>query len=77
MKKSEFVKQVLRESGVDMSKRDTVLIVDTVFRVMGQAIREERRFAWPRFGTFVLRERAARTGSANSTQGQSRLWVLC
>ena len=62
MKKSEFVDQVLKASGVKLNRGETASVVDTAFGVMGKAIREEKRFAWPGFGTFVVQERAARKG---------------
>ena len=60
MTKTEFVGQVASSRG--MSKKDTEAVLGAAFTVMGKAIREEERFSYPGFGTFTLRERAAKTG---------------
>ena len=62
MKKSELVKAVVSGSGAELSVRDGEKIIDAVFREMGRAVSGSGRFAWPGFGTFTVRERAARQG---------------
>ena len=62
MKKPELLDQVVKNLGTGLSKKDAVSIVDAAFQVIGQAIREEKRFVYPGFGTFTVRERPARKG---------------
>ena len=62
MKKSELVKAVVGASGTELSLKDVEKIVDAVLREMGRAVSRDGRFAWPGFGTFTVRERAARKG---------------
>ena len=62
MTKAEFVDQVAKASGVDLSKKDAAGILDTVFSVIGQTIKDENRFSYPGFGTFTVKERSARKG---------------
>ena len=70
MKKGEFVKAVVRGSDTQLTDKDAEKIVDAVFRELGQAVSEEGRFAWPGFGTFKVKERAARQGR-NPQTGKS------
>ena len=60
MTKTEFVGQVASSRG--MSKKDTEALVDAASAIAGKAIREVKRFSYPGFGTFSLRERAAKAG---------------
>ena len=62
MTKGEFVKAVVAGSEADLTAKDMEKIVDAVFREMGRAVSGEGRFAWPGFGTFTVKERAARQG---------------
>lgn len=62
MTKAEFVDQVTNSSGVDISKKDAAGILDAVFSVIGQTIKDENRFSYPGFGTFTVKERLARKG---------------
>ena len=62
MNKSELVDRVLKESGPSLSKRDVTAVLDAAFGVIGTTLRDEKRCAWPGFGTFVVQERAARKG---------------
>jgi DNA-binding protein HU-beta len=54
--------QVTSSSGVSLSKKDTETLLEATFNAIGQAVCKEKRFAYPGFGTFTLRERAARKG---------------
>ena len=54
--------QVTSSSGVSLSKKDTETLLEATFNAIGQAVCKEKRFAYPGFGTFTLRERTARKG---------------
>jgi DNA-binding protein HU-beta len=60
MTKAELIENVSNETG--LSKRQTGDIVGAIFNSVGNAISNEGRFSYPGFGTFTVRERAARTG---------------
>ena len=62
MTKSELIEQVVRSAGGKMSRKDADSVLDAAFATVGQALREDGRFAWAGFGTFMVRERAARRG---------------
>ena len=62
MKKAEFVKAVLRDCENGLGVGDGEKIISAVFRNMAQAVCDEGRFIWPGFGTFTVKERAARQG---------------
>ena len=60
MTKAEFIAQVAESVG--LTKKDTEAVVEAMFATMGKAVREAKRFAYPGFGTFTVKERAARQG---------------
>ena len=62
MTKAEFIDQVVKSAGVELSKKDAAGILDTVFGVISGAIKDENRFSYPGFGTFTVKERSARKG---------------
>ena len=62
MTKQELIEAVAKKSGEDMTKRAVTELVDTVFETLGHAIKKNKRFSYPGFGTFVIRTREARTG---------------
>lgn len=73
MKKPELIDQVVKSSGTTLSKKDAASIVDTAFGIIGRAIREDNRFAFPGFGTFTVRERPARKGRNPRTGKEIRI----
>ena len=62
MTKGEFVKAVVEHSDTELTVKDAQKIVEGVFREMGRAVSGNGRFVWPGFGTFTVRDRAARQG---------------
>ena len=62
MTKKDLIDQVTSSSGVSLSKKDTETLLEATFNAIGQAVCKEKRFAYPGFGTFTLRERTARKG---------------
>lgn len=62
MTKQEFIDVVAKKAGNDMSKTAVREIIDTAFEEMVKAIKKEKRFAVPGFGTFTVRTRKAKTG---------------
>ena len=60
MTKAQLIDQVAGAG--DLSKKDAEALVHAVFAAVGKAVREEKRFSYPGFGTFTLQERSARKG---------------
>lgn len=45
-----------------LSKRLAGDVIDATFEVIGKAVKKDKRFAYPGFGTFTVRSRKARKG---------------
>ena len=61
--KDELITAVIKASkSPDLSKRAAGDIIDATFGVIAKAIKKEKRFAYPSFGTFTVRSRKARKG---------------
>ncbi|MBW1811000.1 MAG: HU family DNA-binding protein [Deltaproteobacteria bacterium] len=63
MTKAELINEILKSKGIpEMSKKATGEVVDAVFSTLSKAIKKEKRFVYPGFGTFSVRKRKARMG---------------
>lgn len=63
MTKDELITSVIKScKDSDLSKRLTGDIIDAVFENISKAVKKEKRFAYPGFGTFTVRSRKARKG---------------
>ncbi len=60
MKKSELIAFVSQDTQV--SQQDAKCIVERMFEAMQTTLKEEGRFAYPGFGSLLLRHRGARKG---------------
>ena len=60
MTKAEFIDAV--NDAIGGSKKDTAALVQATFDAVSGAIRDGGRFSYPGFGTFKVKERAARQG---------------
>jgi len=60
MNKSELIQAVAEQA--DVSKADAGRVLDAMVAVIGKALKKKDKVALVGFGTFMLRERAARTG---------------
>jgi len=61
MTKADLIEKV-QAARSDLSKRQVSDVVDAVFDHVAKAIRKDKRFSMPGFGTFVVKRRAARVG---------------
>jgi len=61
MTKAELIDHV-HGSSDGLTKKQTAELVDTVFGSLAEAIRKDGRFSYPGFGTFTVKDRAARPG---------------
>ena len=63
MTKDELVITVVKScKGDDLSKRLVSNVIDATFDSIGNSIKKEKRFSYPAFGTFTVRNRKARKG---------------
>jgi len=61
--KDELINSVIKTcKDPNLSKRLTGDVLDAVFENISKAIKKEKRFAYPGFGTFTVRNRKARKG---------------
>ncbi len=60
MNKSELIQAVADKA--DLSKADTARALDALILVIGKALKKKDKVALVGFGTFQVRERAARVG---------------
>ncbi|SEQ67583.1 DNA-binding protein HU-beta [Solimonas aquatica] len=60
MNKAELINAVADKS--DLSKADATRAIDAFFEVVGKALKKKDKVSLVGFGTFLVRERAARTG---------------
>lgn len=73
MTKNDFIETVLKNSKVEMTKKDAAAFADSVFGTMAKTIKKEEKFAYPGFGTFSVRKRKARTGRNPRTGEQIQI----
>ena len=63
MTKAELVEKVVNDvAHREMSKAAVNEVVDSVFDNIAKAVRKDKRFTYPGFGTFSVRSRKARVG---------------
>ncbi len=62
MTKAELVEALYKKFDGEVTKKMTADMIDAVFDNMTVAIKKEKRFSYPGFGTFVVRSRKARKG---------------
>ena len=64
MTKADLIEAIAKNKGVpnDLTKRAVTAVVDATFEELKKAIKKDERFAFPGFGTFNKKKRAARTG---------------
>ncbi len=63
MTKAELINAIQKTKGLpELTKKATGEIVDAVFTQLTKAIKKEKRFVYPGFGTFTVRKRKARKG---------------
>ena len=63
MTKADLIELLMKGDAFEgMSKRTANAVVDAVFGSLAKAIKKDKRFTAPGFGTFSLRKRGARVG---------------
>ncbi len=69
MTKQELVNIISKNNSWGLTKKATGEVVDAVFAGIRKAVKKERRFSYPGFGTWTVRTRKARNGR-NPQTGQ-------
>ncbi len=62
MTKMEMIEQLHSKWNGQVTKKLTAELVDGMFDCLTMAIKKDKRFSYPGFGTFVVRNRKARKG---------------
>jgi len=62
MTKAELIEKVATAHKGQVTKKLASELVDAVFANVAGAIKKNKRFSFPGFGTFVVRQRKARKG---------------
>ena len=63
MTKAELVEKVTNANkNRNLSKAAVNDVLDCAFEYLGKAIKKDKRFTWPGFGTWSIRHRKARKG---------------
>lgn len=74
MNKQELIDAVAKKvEKLDVSKTAIKDIVDTTFDEIVKAIKKEKRFMMPGFGTFTVKTRKARTGRNPATGAEIKI----
>ncbi len=70
MTKADLIEEVRNAKGVDLTKKETEAVVSAVFEAIRGAIKKDKRFSFPGFGTFTVRQRKPRKGRNPRTGAQ-------
>ena len=62
MTKAELIERVAKDLGPGTTKKLTSQTVELVFEHLHKAIRKDKRFTYPGFGTWTIKKRKARKG---------------
>jgi DNA-binding protein HU-beta len=63
MTKAELIDAVLKETkDANITKKAGTELVDAVFGNLKKALKKDKKFSYPDFGTFTVKARKARTG---------------
>ena len=74
MTKDQLIESVQKScKGDDISKRLTGDVLDAAFESIQKAIKKNKRFSYPGFGTFLVRNRKARKGRNPQTGAEIQI----
>ena len=74
MTKDQLIESVKKScNGDDISKRLTGDMLDAAFQSIQKAIKKNKRFSYPGFGTFLVRKRKARKGRNPQTGAEIQI----
>jgi DNA-binding protein HU-beta len=72
MTKADLIEKVQASNGA-LSKRQVALLVHEVFDQLAKAIKKDKRFSMPGFGTFTVKRRAGRVGRNPRTGAEVKI----
>ena len=74
MTKDELIIAVIKScKGDELSKRLVSDIIDATFETVGKSVKKDKRFSYPSFGTFTVRNRKARMGRNPPTGAEIKI----
>jgi len=74
MTKDELIIAVIKScKGDELSKRLVSDIIDATFETVGKSVKKDKRFSYPSFGTFTVRNRKARMGRNPQTGAEIKI----
>ena len=74
MTKDQLIESVKKScNGDDISKRLAGDMLDAAFKSIQKAIKKNKRFSYPGFGTFLVRNRKARKGRNPQTGAEIQI----
>ena len=74
MTKADLIDAIAKDTKkLDISKKALEEIVDCSFAAIAKSIKKEGRFAYPNFGTWNVRKRAARKGRNPQTGAEIKI----
>lgn len=62
MTKAELIERVAKDIGPHITKKMAAEVIERTFENLHRAIRKDKRFTYPGFGTWTLKKRKARKG---------------
>lgn len=62
MTKAELIERVAKDAGPTVSKKAVTTVIEAAFEHLHKAIKKDKRFTYPGFGTFSVKKRKARKG---------------
>jgi|TARA_B100000959_G_scaffold242199_1_gene264579 DNA-binding protein HU-beta len=74
MTKDDLVTTVVKScKGDNLSKRLVADVIDATFESIRKTIKKDKRFSYPAFGTFIVRNRKARKGRNPQTGAEIKI----
>ena len=74
MTKDELINAVIKScKDEDLTKRLVADVINATFESIAKSIKKEKRFAYPSFGTFTVRNRKARKGRNPQTGAEIKI----
>jgi DNA-binding protein HU-beta len=62
MTKADLIERVAKDYGPGASRRLVMTLIESAFEHLHKAIKKDKRFTYPGFGTFSVKKRKARKG---------------
>lgn len=73
MTKQDLIETIHKDNKWGLNKKSTGEVIEAVFSMVSKAIKKDRRFSYPGFGIFKVRNRQARSGRNPQTGQKIRI----